>query len=311
MSFNLSFNQLEGEVPREGVFKNISGVSIIGNKELCGGIPEIELPNCSNQEAKKKGNVLSTKVIVVLIVSIPLASMLVVLLVILCWRKCSGREIISVGLLPVGHLRVSYKELLQATNGFASSNYIGGGSFGSVYKGNLLQQGKPVAVKVLNLENLGAIQSFTVECEALSKIRHRNLVRLITSCSSIDYKRQCFQSFSLESWLHDHQYESRHLNFNQMLDIAIDVANALDYLHNHCETLIVHRDLKPTNVLLDDDMVAHVSDFGMAKLLSRAASNLGSEQATSSVIKGTIGYLAPGKCQISHFIMLTKYISLS
>ncbi|XVE68916.1 hypothetical protein DITRI_Ditri09bG0108100 [Diplodiscus trichospermus] len=98
---------------------------------------------------------------------------------------------------------------------------------------------------------------------------------------------------SLQSWLHDHPNDSHHLNFAQMLDIAIDVANALDYLHHHCETLIVHCDLKPTNVLLDDDMVAHVSDFGMVKLLSRVASNLGSEQATSSVIRGTIGYFAP------------------
>ncbi|KAL4297438.1 hypothetical protein GQ457_12G004390 [Hibiscus cannabinus] len=78
-----------------------------------------------------------------------------------------------------------------------------------------------------------------------------------------------------------------------MLDVAIDVANAVDYLHRHYQTPIVHRDLKPTNVLLDDNMVAHVGDFDMAKLLSDAASNRDNEQATSSIIKGTIGYLAP------------------
>ncbi|XVF83241.1 hypothetical protein PTKIN_Ptkin16aG0119100 [Pterospermum kingtungense] len=294
VSLNLSFNQLEGEVPVEGVFKNISQFSIVGNTELCGGIPEIELPKCLNHEAKKKGNVLSTKVIV----SISLASILVVLLFILCWSKCLQRKTIPVAFLPVGYRRVSYKELPQATNGFAPSNYIGGGSFGSVYRGILHQEHVPVAVKVLNLQNLGAVKSFMVECAVLSKIRHRNLVKLITSCSSIDYQGSDFKALvlefmpngSLEGWLHDHQY---HLNFAQLLDIAIDVANALDYLHHHFQSLIVHRDLKPTNVLLDDDMVAHVSDFGMAKFLSRAASNLGSEQATSSGINGTFGYLAP------------------
>ncbi|XVF83240.1 hypothetical protein PTKIN_Ptkin16aG0119000 [Pterospermum kingtungense] len=75
-----------------------------------------------------------------------------------------------------------------------------------------------------------------------------------------------------------------------MVDIAIEVANALDYLHHHCQMLIVHRDLKPTNVLLDDDMIPHVGAFGMAKLLSRVAANLDNQQATSSVIKGTIEY---------------------
>ncbi|XVF23640.1 hypothetical protein REPUB_Repub13aG0056900 [Reevesia pubescens] len=303
VSLNLSFNQLEGEVPREGVFRNISGFSVVGNKELCGGIPEIELPKCFNQlEAKNKGNVLSTKVIVVIILSILLATILVVLLVILFRRKRSGREIMSMAFLPVGYLRVSYKELLQATNGFASSNLIGEGSFGTVYKGILPRHEKHVAVKVLNPQNLGAIKSFIAECEALRKIRHRNLVKLITSCSSINYQGNDFKAIilefmpngSLECWLHDHQDDSRHLNFAQMLDIAIDVANALDYLHHlHSQTSIVHRDLKPTNVLLDSDMVAHVSDFGLAKILSKAVSNMGTEQATSSIINGTIGYVAP------------------
>ncbi|XVE68918.1 hypothetical protein DITRI_Ditri09bG0108300 [Diplodiscus trichospermus] len=297
VSLNLSFNHLEGEVPQKGVFKNISEFSITGNRELCGGILEIELPKCFNLEAKKKGKALPIK----LIVTVSLASIVVVVLVILCQRKRLKREITRMALLPVGYLRVSYKELFEATNGFASSNYLGGGSFGSVYRGTLHQYKKSVAVKILNLENLGAINSVKVECEALRKIRHQNLVKLITTCSSVDYLGNNFRALvyefmpngSLASWLHDHQNDSRHLNFAQILDITIDVANALDYLHNHCETLIVHRNLKPTNVLLDDDMVAHVSDFGMAKLLSRAASKLGSEQATSSIIKGTIGYLAP------------------
>ncbi|XVF83940.1 hypothetical protein PTKIN_Ptkin16aG0534800 [Pterospermum kingtungense] len=69
---------------------------------------------------------------------------------------------------------------------------------------------------------------------------------------------------SLESWLHE-QLEARYLNLAQRLNIALDVANAIDYLHHDCEMLIVRCDLKHTNVLLDDDMVAHVADFGLVR----------------------------------------------
>ncbi|MFQ6640369.1 hypothetical protein Gotur_016331 [Gossypium turneri] len=306
VSLNLSFNLLEGEVPEEGVFKNISQFSIVGNKDLCGGITEIELPKCLSQAEKGNRNGLSTKSIIVIVVSLSLALASVAFISILCWRKRFGKKMIPLTLEPVNLMQVSYRELVQATDGFATSNIIGEGSFGSVYKGFLDQQENPVAIKVLNLQNLGAVKSFAVECKALRNVRHRNLVKLITCCSSIDYQGNDFKAIvlefmangSLESWLHhehehDQDHSSHHLNFAQMLDIAIDVANALDYLHHRCQTPIVHRDLKPTNVLLDDDMVAHVGDFGMAKFLFDVASNLDNEQATSSIIKGTIGYLAP------------------
>ncbi|TYI83840.1 hypothetical protein E1A91_D05G321400v1 [Gossypium mustelinum] len=286
VSLNLSFNLLEGEVPEEGVFKNISQFSIAGNKDLCGGIPEIELPKCLNQAEKGKRNGLSTKSIIVIVVSLSLALASVAFISILCWRKRFGKKMIPLTLEPVNLMQVSYRELVQATNGFATSNIIGEGSFGSVYKGFLDQQENPVAIKVLNLQNLGAVKSFAVECKALRNVRHRNLAIVL----------EFMANGSLESWLHnehDQDHSSHHLNFAQMLDIAIDVANALDYLHHRCQTPIVHRDLKPTNVLLGDDMVAHVGDFGMAKFLFDVASNLDNEQAISSIIKGTIGYLAP------------------
>ncbi|WRX13123.1 Protein kinase domain - like 10 [Theobroma cacao] len=299
-SLNLSFNHLEGEVPKRGVFNKSSGFSIVGNKNLCGGMPEIKLPKCINQEPGKKANALSAKAIIFMILGILVASILVVFLFICCCRQRSGKKLIPAALFGDGYLRVSYKELLQATGGFASSNLIGMGSFGSVYKGVLHQQEKPVAVKVFNLQNRGAAKSFTVECKALRKVRHRNLLKIITSCSSIDYQGNDFKALvfefipngSLDSWLHE-QHESRYLNFVQRLDIAIDVANAIDYLHHNCEAVIVHCDLKPTNVLLDDDMVAHVSDFGLAKLLSSDTDNMGNNQTGSSMMKGTIGYVPP------------------
>ena len=107
---------------------------------------------------------------------------------------------------------------------------------------------------------------------------------------------------SLEEWLHppteieEVREGPKSLNLDQRLEIAIDVACALDYLHNHCETPIVHCDLKPSNVLLDNEMTGHVSDFGLARFLSQQTGTNASENPTSSIgIKGTVGYAAPGK----------------
>jgi serine/threonine protein kinase len=106
---------------------------------------------------------------------------------------------------------------------------------------------------------------------------------------------------SLEEWLHSthHQpnnaHEPRSLNLTQRLDISIDVANALDYLHHHCHTPIVHCDLKPSNVLLDGGMTASVGDFGLARLQPEVSGQLSSDQTSSIGLKGTIGYAAPGK----------------
>ncbi|KAG0484591.1 hypothetical protein HPP92_008491 [Vanilla planifolia] len=134
-----------------------------------------------------------------------------------------------------------------------------------------------VAIKVLNLAQRGASKSFTAECEALRGIRHRNLVKILTACSSVDFKGNSFKALvlqympngSLDRCLHPEtsNYESTPLNLMQRLKIAVDVASALDYLHNHGHVPVVHCDLKPSNVLLDEDMCGHLSDFGLAKIL--------------------------------------------
>ncbi|KAH0972395.1 hypothetical protein GBA52_024551 [Prunus armeniaca] len=102
---------------------------------------------------------------------------------------------------------------------------------------------------------------------------------------------------SLDQWLHprdDEQSQPKRLSPIQRLNIAIDVASALDYLHHHCETAIVHCDLKPSNVLLDEDMVAHVGDFGLARFLLQASNDPTKIQTMSVGLKGSIGYIPPG-----------------
>ncbi|XP_028057425.1 probable LRR receptor-like serine/threonine-protein kinase At3g47570 [Camellia sinensis] len=102
---------------------------------------------------------------------------------------------------------------------------------------------------------------------------------------------------SLDDWLHPYPSsadgELRKLNLLQRLNIAIDVACALDYLHHHCGTPIIHCDLKPSNVLLDNDMIGHVGDFGLAKFLPEATQNFNMNQTNSIGIRGTIWYIAP------------------
>ncbi|XP_057997998.1 putative receptor-like protein kinase At3g47110 [Hevea brasiliensis] len=262
---NLSFNNFEGEVPKKGLFSNAGAISLVGNTYLCG----------------------------------------VTSLCVFYLRKSRNSPIFSsftVDKLP----QISYKQLLQATSGFSSENLIGQGSFGSVYKGILHQLGECfVAVKVLNLQQHGASKSFIAECKALKNIRHRNLAKILTYCSSIDFKGNDFKALvftfmengSLEIWLHPKENgysQTRKLNFLQRLSIAIDVASALHYLHEHCEMQIVHCDLKPSNILLDNDMTAHVGDFGLARLLSETSNDPSQSQIFSTGIKGTIGYMAPG-----------------
>ncbi|XP_058109124.1 probable LRR receptor-like serine/threonine-protein kinase At3g47570 [Magnolia sinica] len=294
---NLSFNNFEGELPKEGVFGNASQVSVLGNGKLCGGIHELQLPPCSGQASKKRGKSLASKVKFSVIGVVLCLISLSCFFTALYWVRKSRRKPLTVTSAEDTFVNVSYGELFKATDGFSASNLIGTGSYGSVYKGILEGDGNIVAVKVINLQRQGALRSFLVECEVLRNIRHRNLVKILTCCSSIDYKGSDFKALvyeympngSLEKWLHrdGHDEQPRNLNFIQRLNIAIDVASALDYLHEHCQTSIVHRDLKPSNILLDDDMIARVGDFGLASFLSEVA------QTSSVGMKGSIGYIAP------------------
>ncbi|GFY93177.1 leucine-rich repeat protein kinase family protein [Actinidia rufa] len=264
---DLSFNDLEGEIPAGEVFQNASAISVLGNNKLCGGIPALELPSCPDDEPRKKKMPLGLALLIPTVCGV-LSIILTPSILILCWlRKMRNQPSVASSLMDSWG-SISYNKLLKATNGFSSANLIGTGSFGSVYKGILNPSDqKAIAVKVFNQQRRGATKSFMAECKALKNIRHRNLVKIITACASVDFQNNDFEALvyeymengSLEYWLHPvlsqkiHAQEQRKsLSLLQRLGIAIDVASALDYLHNHCHVRIVHCDIKPSNVLLDE-----------------------------------------------------------
>ncbi|TYH51818.1 hypothetical protein ES332_D10G305500v1 [Gossypium tomentosum] len=209
-------------------------------------------------------------------------------------------------------LQLSYQSIVRATGGFSMQNLDGSGSCGSVCKGVLEASGAVIAVKVLNLLNRGASRSFLAECEALKNIRHRNLVKVLTAISGVNYQGNDFKALiyefmengSLEGWLHpligmNEPETARNLNFFQRVSVAIDVAHALEYLHHHCEEPIIHCDLKPSNILLDD------------KILATDRLNYSANKSSSLGLRGTIGYAPPGDAYSYGILLLEMFTGKS
>ncbi|KAL6839402.1 hypothetical protein ACP4OV_030672 [Aristida adscensionis] len=300
---NLSFNKFDGEAPSGGIFGNSSAVSMEGNDHLCAIVPTEDMPLCSamnDRNKKQKSFVIKVAKTLIPIAAIVIISLFCVALHI--WRK---RMPAKPHMQQPNHYmkNITYEDIAKATDMFSSANLLGSGSFGKVYKGNLKPQEDQVAIKIFNLEVYGAHRSFIAECEALKNVRHRNLVRTITLCSSVDPTGADFKAIvfpymmngNLDMWIHPKAHgngQRRVLTLSQRINIALDVASALDYLHNQCESPIIHCDLKPSNILLDLDMTAHVADFGLARFLyTRPRVDHGS--TSLGCLKGSIGYIPP------------------
>ncbi|KAA3472582.1 putative receptor-like protein kinase [Gossypium australe] len=177
-----------------------------------------------------------------------------------------------VGLPEFSHLGWGHwftlRDLELATNRFSKENVLGEGGYGVVYRGHLINR-TPVAVKKI-LNNLGqAEKEFRVEVEAIGHVRHKNLVRL------------------LEQWLHGAMRQHGYLTWEARIKILLGTAKALAYLHEAIEPKVVHRDIKSSNILIDDEFNAKVSDFGLAKLLGAGKSHV------TTRVMGTFGYVAP------------------
>ncbi|XP_047336852.1 probable receptor-like protein kinase At5g18500 [Impatiens glandulifera] len=182
------------------------------------------------------------------------------------------------------------RDLETATNRFSKENVIGEGGYGVVYRGYLIN-GTPVAVKKL-LNNLGqAEKEFKVEVEAIGHVRHKNLVRLLGYCIEGTHRMLVYEyvnNGNLEQLLHGAIVQQRgYLTWENRMKILLGTAKALAYLHEAIEPKVVHRDIKSSNILVDDDFNAKISDFGLAKLLGAGKSHIATR------VMGTFGYVAP------------------
>ncbi|XP_022862745.1 receptor kinase-like protein Xa21 [Olea europaea var. sylvestris] len=281
--FNVSFNKLGGEIPNGGPFKNLTRDSFIGNGELCGA-SRFMVVACKSITSKSSSKTRYLKYI------LPSCALVACIVIFVVWFvRCNrNKPLPTQSSFPIALTikRISYYEILSATNNFDEENLIGRGSIGSVYKG-LFSDGTIAAIKVFNLDVEGALKSFDTECSILCNIRHRNLVKVITCCSNLDLKALVLEYMpkgNLSSWLYSSDYCQ---NIVQRLEIMIDVASALKYLHHEYTSPIVHCDLKPNNILLDEDMVARVVDFGISKLFKE------DQRISQTKTLGTIGYMAP------------------
>ncbi|XP_060170742.1 LRR receptor-like serine/threonine-protein kinase EFR [Lycium barbarum] len=287
LQFNLfqrtipNMGQLTGNVPLDGVFKNTSLVEIEGNN-LCGGISQLDLHPCvvTNKGKPRKKDV-SLKVTLAMVITFSFLLLALSTFTFIYKKKNSRTELPPTPSSEDIHFhpKIIYKELHNATRGFSSQNLIGIDNFGRVYEGALPPSEIAIAVKVLDLQQKGASKSLLAKCQALSNIHHRNLIKVLSICSSSDLQGNDFKALiyqflpngSLDKWLHPQERQ-----------------------RVYCPTPVVHCDLNHSNVLLDNDLKAHVSDFGIVRVLVKFNRETNVNQLSSLVIKGTIGYTAPG-----------------
>lgn len=182
---------------------------------------------------------------------------------------------------------LTYENVVQATGNFNASNCIGSGGFGATYKAEI-SPGVLLAIKRLAVGRFQGVQQFHAEIKTLARHHHRNLVTLIGYHASetemfLIYKY--LPGGNLEKFIKERS--TRSVDWRVLHKIAFDVARALAYLHNQCVPRILHRDVKPSNILLDDDYNAYLSDFGLARLLGT------SETHATTGVAGTFGYVAP------------------
>ncbi|KAG4178775.1 hypothetical protein ERO13_A10G064300v2 [Gossypium hirsutum] len=284
-SIDLSYNDLTGSVPDVlATLPKLKSLNISGNK-LKGPIPQslkdksdhgsLLLSFDENQTSCHRdpceGN--SKKFIVPVVVSIIAAVALVILLSVLFIfhrkRKRKQTEVVNnttasnkEEFLKSKNQPFTYSEIVTITANFKTG--IGEGGFGKVFHGHL-NDGTPVAVKLLSSSSKQGYKEFQAEVRCVAIL--------------FNYK---FESFISST-------KTTVLNWNQRLQIAVDAAQGLDYLHNGCKPPIVHRDLKPSNILLTENMQAKIADFG----LSRAFSMDTSTSSISTALAGTPGYIDP------------------
>ncbi|KAL8545196.1 hypothetical protein ACS0TY_005404 [Phlomoides rotata] len=213
-----------------------------------------------------------------------------------------------VSAMPTSVLSVktfSLAEVEKATEKFSLKKVLGEGGFGRVYHG-IMQDGSEVAVKLLTKDNQNGDREFIAEIEMLSRLHHRNLVKLIGIC--IEQHTRCLvyeliRNGSVESHLHGPDKSRGPLDWDARLKIALGAARGLAYLHEDSNPRVIHRDFKASNVLLEDDFTPKVSDFGLAREATEGSHHI------STRVMGTFGYVAPEYAMTGHLLVKSDVYS--
>ncbi|RVW51923.1 putative leucine-rich repeat receptor-like protein kinase [Vitis vinifera] len=290
MVLNLTGNQLTGSVPQTimEMFKDKDRTLSLGaNPNLCPSV------SCQGKEKKKKNRFLVPVLIAILTVTVILVLITALAMIIRKFKrretKATTIETVSErpkeGSLKSGNSEFTFSDVASITNNF--SRTIGRGGFGQVYLGTLAD-GTQVAVKMRSESSMQGPKALRAEVKLLTRVHHKNLVRLIGYCNdgtNIALVYEYMSNGNLQQKLSG-RAAADVLNWKQRLQIAVDAAHGLEYLHNGCKPPIVHRDMKSSNTLLTETLEAKIADFGMSRDLESGA-------LLSTDPVGTPGYLDP------------------
>ncbi|KAL9659350.1 hypothetical protein QQ045_024156 [Rhodiola kirilowii] len=294
--FNVSNNFLVGPIPTSGVLDNFSKSSFFGNRKLCG--TQTSTP-CSNGNPPSVDSRTPASRRLLVSASATVGALLLVAL--MCFWGCFlykrlgkrdrpsiANNIVGGASIVVFHgdLPYSSKEIIRKLETLNEEHIIGSGGFGTVYK-LIMDDGSEFALKRIMKLNEGFDRFFDRELEILGSVKHRYLVNLRGYCNSPTSKLLLYDYLpggNLDEVLHE---RSEQLDWDARLNIIVGAAKGLAYLHHDCSPRIIHRDIKSSNILLDGNFEARVSDFGLAKLLDDNESHI------TTIVAGTFGYLAP------------------
>ncbi|XP_010914741.1 probable LRR receptor-like serine/threonine-protein kinase At1g05700 [Elaeis guineensis] len=298
---NLTGNKFSGSIPSALLERNSTG-SLILRVEVIGSTT-CDIDNSCKMEKKKKKIAIPILAIVIVVL---LGLLLVVVFIVCRMRRRQQGLVLGTAVRPqnenyflqqVDHedyplqlenRRFAYMELQKITNNF--NHIIGKGGFGSVFHG-YLENGTQVAVKTRSQSSTQGTKEFLAEAKLLTRVHHKNLVSLVGYCKDGNYLALVYEYMSQGS-LHDHLRGKpayiKVLSWRERLQIALESAQGLEYLHTGCRPTIVHRDVKTSNILLNHNLEAKIADFGLSKAFQ---SDVHSHISTAVV--GTPGYLDP------------------
>ncbi|CAI9096830.1 OLC1v1033056C1 [Oldenlandia corymbosa var. corymbosa] len=328
VQIDLSNNELTGQIPQRGQLSTLPASQYANNPGLCGvPLPECpknyQQPTANPAADGERGGrgtpatSWANSIVMGVLISVASICILIVWAIAMRARHREAKGVKMLTSLQATHAATTWKiekekeplsinvatfqrqlrklkfsQLIEATNGFSAASLIGSGGFGEVFKATL-KDGSSVAIKKLIRLSCQGDREFMAEMETLGKIKHRNLVPLLGYCKIGEERLLVYEYMeygSLEEMLHGRSKtrDRRILTWEERKKIARGAAKGLCFLHHNCIPHIIHRDMKSSNVLLDHEMEARVSDFGMARLISALDTHL-----SVSTLAGTPGYVPP------------------